>query len=398
MKAYPIILIACICILAANADAAKIGSPVKKVDTFNYVIGTQIIGGSYQFTDEPMIVEAAKAVLDMGSNVAKFQISKTYGGKKSSNVPELNPSINSLVELARDEPAHRKVFDMPFAYYIIWTYPFDSGWWYDGLSEDESKKEYKEIYDLACHLLKTYSGTSKTFFIGHWEGDWHLRPNFDMNADIPPTAIQGMIDWLNIRQKAIDDARRDTKHKDVTIYNYTEVNLTQIGMQGKQCLTTDVLPKTNVDYVSYSSYDSLSSPATLKSALDFIESKLKPKAGIPGKRVFIGEYGFHAVGHSPEKQDELSRQVMRTALDWGCPFALYWELFNNEIGKDGSQTGFWLIDDKGVKQPVYYTHQNFYKWAKKYSADFTAKNKRKPTFDEFRKSAVKYLDSKASDK
>ena len=50
-----------------------------------------------------------------------------------------------------------------------------------------------------------------------------------------------------------------------------------------------------MDYVSYSTYDSLDDiPNKIPRALDYIETKLPAKPGIAGKRVFIGEYGFAA--------------------------------------------------------------------------------------------------------
>ena len=66
-----------------------------------------------------------------------------------------------------------------------------------------------------------------------------------------------MIAWVNNRQKAVDDAKRDTLHREVQVYYYVEVNRVVDAMQGKTRLTNDVLPKTDVDFVSYSSYDSL---------------------------------------------------------------------------------------------------------------------------------------------
>jgi hypothetical protein len=361
------------------------------IDRFNYVIGTQTIGAAYQFTAEPRIVETACAILDMGSNTLKFRMSKDYFGK-NNNVAAANPAIKSLTDLARDEPAHKAVLDMPFADYIIWSYCFSPGWWHSGFSKEDQEKEYREFHEFASYLLRTYSGSGKRFYLGHWEGDWHLRNGYDTGSDagVTPEAIQGMIDWLNIRQRAVDDANRDTPHKDVWVYNYTEVNLVKIAaMQGRPCVTNSVLPHTNVDYVSYSSYDS---GLDLGPSLDYIASKLQPKAGIKGKRVWIGEYGFPAIAHSPAEQDQLSRKVMRAGLEWGCPFVLYWELYNNEIDKDGTQRGFWLIDDKGGKPPVYETHRSYYAWARRFVADFRKAQGRVPTAEEFRKQAVLWLD------
>jgi len=375
-------------VLTAAAGAPGI-EPLSELDRLNWCIGTQTFGAAYRFTRETRLVETAQAILDMGSNVLKFGLEKNYFGP-GRNVDDPDPRVHSLAELAAYEPSHRRVLDMPFAYYIIWAYGFTPGWWSEGFSVADQKLEYDEMRALAAHLLTTYSGSGKTFYLGHWEGDWHLRPSLNPADAVKPEAIEGMIDWLNVRQRAIDDAKRDVPHQAVEIYGYCEVNLVRIAMEGRQSVTTDVVPRTTMDYVSYSSYDS---GLDLIPALDYIESKLPPKPGIPGKRVWIGEYGFPAFAHSPSEQDRLSRQVMRAGLAWGCPFVLYWEMYNNEVGKDGAQRGFWLIDDKGDKQPVYETHHAYYQWARHWATDFRAREGRLPTFDEFREAAVAYLDA-----
>lgn len=171
-----------------------------------------------------------------------------------------------------------------------------------------------------------------------------------------------------------------------------------IRSRGKT-LTNDVLPKTRVDFVSYSCYDSLyhspnPDPVTvsrqLKAALDYIESRLPPKRGLVGKRVFIGEYGFPKELHTPERQAELSKAVGRTAIEWGCPFALYWEMYCNEK-VEGKHRGFWLIDDTGTKQPAYHMHADYYRRAKAGVAEFKRRKGRLPTYNEFREIALPLL-------
>jgi hypothetical protein len=364
-------------------------------DPFPYVLGTQTFGAAYQFTAAARLVETAEAILAMGSATLKFGLSKDYATGPGANVREAMAEVRSLRDLAEKEPAHRRVLDMPFAQYLIWAYPFAPGWWKDGYAKDVSQNQSREIYDLACHLLRTYNGSGKTFYLGHWEGDWHLRDGYDASIDdgITPERVQGMADWLNARQQAVDAARQDTAHTAVQIWNYAEVNLVRIAMQGRKTVTNDVLPKTNVDFVSYSSYDTQSDLKTLTAALDYIASKLPPKPEIVGRRVFIGEYGFPAANHSPAEQERLSRQVMRAALAWGCPFALYWEMYNNEVDKDGRQRGFWLIDDKGLKRPIYETHRGYYEWARAHVAEQTRATGREPTFNAFRDAAVRWLET-----
>jgi hypothetical protein len=46
---------------------------------------------------------------------------------------------------------------------------------------------------------------------------------------------------------------------------------------------------------------------------------------------------------------------MIAAIEWGCPFVLYWELYDNE-GTTDKPGGFWLINEKNEKQPLWHTH------------------------------------------
>jgi hypothetical protein len=65
-------------------------------------------------------------------------------------------------------------------------------------------------------------------------------------------------------------------------------------------------------------------------------------------------------------------------------------MYNNEIDKRG-QLGFWMIDDKGVKQPIYNTYQRFYQQGREYVAEFRKSHGRLPTMEEYDAEAVKFL-------
>ncbi|MBC7804653.1 MAG: hypothetical protein H7145_00690, partial [Akkermansiaceae bacterium] len=285
----------------------------------------------------------------------------------------------------------RAVLDMPFRHYLMWAYP---------LSAEEKRfqpgslaDEYGEMYDLTRYLLRTYGGSRKSFYLGNWEGDWHLTHT---NPDYTPTdaEVRNMIAWVNMRQKAVDDAKRDAPARNVAVYHYLEVNRVVDAMQGKVRLTNKVLPFTKLDFVSYSAYDAFGGKnleTDLTRLLDYIESNVPAKASITGKRVFIGEYGFPAQSHSDAEQDRRSRQVLRASLAWGCRFCLYWELFNNEV-QGGKQVGYWMIDDKNVKQKIYFTHERFYKRARQFVSDFAKKAGRVPTHAEFCRAALPWLE------
>lgn len=360
---------------------------------FNAILGTQAIGGRYHFTQEAPLLESAKLIAEMGSGVMKFSISPQAAfGKTKANVLERDPKLKTLADIARSEPVHRAVLDMPFTHFLIWAYPFTTRGSAGTFRPAERDLEYREMYDFACHLLRTYNGTGKSFYLGHWEGDWHLRPHFVPKKPFPEGYAENFTAWLNVRQQAIDEAKRDTPHERVWLWHYTEVNLVEPFLNGGQCLTNELLPRVDIDFVSYSCYDSLQRVIRddLVASLNHIESKLRPKAGISGKRVFIGEYGFPERRYPPEEQNRKSVETMIAGIEWGCPFVLYWELYDNE-GSTEAPGGFWLINEKNERQPVWHTHQRYFEWARKHVAECIRTTGSTPPDEVFRKDAVAWL-------
>ncbi len=363
---------------AAPDNAAFAGiPPLAPIERYNFVAGTQSTGAGYQFTSEPVLVETARAMLAMGSNIAKFSL-------------EGKSPYKSLAERAKRDRDVQTVFHLPFAHYFLWVAPLSAPYG-DGTPFDPVRLEAqkREMYDLTCYLLKTFSGSGKTFYLGNWEGDWLLT---GMNPDKVPDerTVNNMIAWGKTRQQAVDDARRDTPHRDVAVYHYIEVNRVRDAKDGKVRVTNKVLPETNPDFVSYSAYDARG-PQIEKifpELLDYIQAQLKPKPGLPEKRVFIGEYGLPATrkdSGGPPAQEMMVRSVLLAALRWECPFVLYWQMYDNE------KVGFWLIDDKNVKQPAYFTHAGFLEKAKAYVTAFHEKHHRLPTRGEFGAAAQAWL-------
>ncbi len=340
---------------------------VKGTQEFNFVIGTQSIDPSYQFTSEPELVETAKVILKMGSTVIKTRVS--------------NPKAADL----------KTVLKMPFQTYFFW---FRNTGWENGMSAARKKEEYDAVYGFVSKLLSEHNNSGKTFFLGHWEGDWLLLEDYNAKINAKPARIQAMIDWLNIRQKAVDDAKDNVVHKNVQVYNYVEVNRVRDAMdQGMSRVVNAVLPKTSVDFVSYSAYDSQQlDVGSVHRTLDYIAGKLPKKDGIAGRRVFVGEFGAsaQAVSYNPKEHERRNREYALKFLSWGCPYVLYWEVFNNEV-KNGKQVGFWLINDQNEIQPLYNTFQNLYRQAKVFVATALAEQGRRPTPSEYAKFASREL-------
>jgi hypothetical protein len=392
------IALACFALVHFGAMAGASRPPV-----FSTAVGTQTIGVRYQFTDESALVETAKAIRELGCDTLKIAVTPKYADDYRM---AKDPEIKSALDLIHRKPAFRQVMDMPFRNVMLWLYPFSdkkSGFYKGHIPKPEAEATYKEIYEFTAYLLKTWSGSGKSFFLGNWEGDWHmLKETYDYNLDPTPETIKGAIEWFNLRQKAIADAIRETPHQNVHVYYYIELNHVQKSMDdGRPTIVNRVLPHIKTDYVSWSSYDITTEAAKLGGekgkqrvldALDYIEKHL-PESDIPGKRVFVGEYGFNlqqvADGNA---QKNCSAAIMQWCLEWGCPFVLYWELYCNEIEKStGEHRGFWLIDKNGDKQPAWYLHRDFLKKANRFVEQFEKKNGRLPKQAEYNQAASAWI-------
>ena len=370
-------------VFETNVAAAALVEPA--VDGFNIRVGTQTFAGRYQFTTNSLLVETAEAIRGMGSDTIKFYLGRGFNTQYRIALPA---SISSLTALARDEPSCRRVLDMPFRHTLVWAYCFSTGsdaYWADGMSASERQKEYSELYALTQHLLTAYNDSGRSFYLGHWEGDWYLLPGYATTNNPSVTAIQGMRDWLNTRQQAVDDACRATPHTNVNVYSYAEVNRVRDAMvngtNSNQRLVNKVLPAvTNLDFVSWSSYDGQDlSASELTRTLNYIESQLPTNkaAVITGKRVLIGEYGWGG-SLASSAQEPRTRVYIRNLLNWGVRFILFWEIYNNEPDRS-----YWLIDSSGQKTPCYYLHSHYANLARLRVALFRQDNGRLPTDGEF---------------
>ncbi|TLX75637.1 hypothetical protein E9993_08750 [Labilibacter sediminis] len=389
------------CLIDGKAQQldGEIFDKAPKLEDYNFVLGTQSIGAHYKFTKESYIVEQAKHTLGMGSNILKISLGKNYA--KSYGMKPVS-GVKSTLDLLKKKKDYQEVMDMDFKYIFAWVHTFTPAKWQDGLTSEEKLTLYREMYELTEYVLKTYNNSGKTFLFGNWEGDWLLHSGYDKKSIPSEERIQGMIDWFNIRQIAVEDAKKNTPHKNVEVWHYIELNLALKGMQGEKCIAQSVLPNINPDLVSYSSYEIIKQKETYEdlkkdvgAVMDYIESKLQTKEGIPFKRrVYIGEYGYQ----TNKKQDDndqnfLTKRMMKVSLDLDLPFSLHWEMYNNEYTKAGVSKGMSMISEEGKKKPVYYLHQNYYSAMNDYLKVYKKEHKSYPGYDVFKKKAIQVLDN-----
>lgn len=79
---------------ATTTPVANAANEPLQLAPYNFVLGTHAISGSYQFTADNKLVEQAKKIREMGSNILKISL-----GKNSSEIygiTELTKSTNTL--------------------------------------------------------------------------------------------------------------------------------------------------------------------------------------------------------------------------------------------------------------------------------------------------------------
>jgi hypothetical protein len=323
------------------------------------VIGVTHASGTYHLTDEDFLNEGADQILSLGSRVIKLYLCVPPAENPSMKAYPFNsdwPDARTLVELART-PYFREVFDKPFTTYVLTVYAAGRGghYWRRGVTPEEARDETEQFERLTRHLLTTYRGTGKTFVLSHWEGDWAVRGNFDRRADPEPVAFRGMIDWLRARQAGVDKARAEAEHESVRVFHAAEVNLVAIGMNdGRPTVTDQVLPEAAVDLVSYSAWDTENDPAMLRKALDYIARHAPDRPPFGDRNVFLGEFGQPENERSEAQVRGRLPATIRTAVDWGCPWVIYWQVYCNEarrrpVAANEDVRGFWLLHPDGTK-------------------------------------------------
>ncbi len=359
--------------------------------------------------DTPTQLWAARHIVtELGSDMIKIAIEKRHLEKQGFKI-EGNPS---LTELAGHD-LYRKILALPYRTVFFWAHGQTAFQYY---TPAKAALVYQEFYEFTEYLLTAFNNSGKTFMIGNWEGDWILgAPAAGKGGDCSEESIQRMISWMNVRGKAVEDARKAVAHKNVQVYFYMELNLVrEARVKGLKRMVNSVLPHAKyTDYVSVSSYDiqgmgawdkpqsAASLRAKLFQDLDYVQSMLPPRP-LTGRRVGIGEIGFalvHIKHHYrvDEKQAEIiqARLALESAmvnLEWGVPFWQWWALHNNEVCPDGGFMGFGLIDQRSAgKRRLWYELKAYNEWARDFIEAERSETGRAPSSDSLRQAAILWL-------
>lgn len=324
-------------------------------------LGVAHIGGLYSFSEVDYLNEGAATAHDIGARCIKVGLSLDTDNPSPKLYPFHSnwPVSKTLVELA-DTLHFRTLFARDFDTFILNAFRPGraASYWRENFTAEDEQAEEECFAALTRHLLQTYSNTRKTFIIQNWEGDWALRGNFDPATEPTASATAAMIRWAAARQRGVELARSEFPDSGVRVFHALEVNLVmQAIKQGAPSVTTDVLPHVAVDLASYSAWDTKNSPTDFGGALAFIAKHKRPTPSFPKNGVYVGEFGLPESEATPEKAFERTSELLAVAQQFGCPYAVYWQIYCNEPaskppGGNVDYKGFWLVRPDGTRSPV----------------------------------------------
>lgn len=337
--------------LKSAPEPVDVSRPAKELPT---VLGVCHVAGGYHFTKKDFVNEGADQLAELGTRSIKLWFNRL---EDSYPYNFTWPKVKTMVEIAQLEPFAKVFADPRFDTYFLEAFIAgpDPGYWKRNPGAAKLAEEEQQFYDLSKHLMTTYRGSGKTFVLQNWEGDWAVHSGKDRSGDPKPEAFRAMIDWLNARQRGVDRARAEIGDSGVRVFHAAEVNqVKRCIADGRPGVVDQVLPYTNVDLASYSCYDTQRDPRLFRAALDYIAANLKPKPGIEGCRVYVGEYGVPETASGLPAVQRTLPDVVDISLAFGCPYILYWELYCNEairtpVVKNEDTRGFWLIKPDGTK-------------------------------------------------
>ena len=320
------------------------------------------MAGRYHLGSKPFLIEGAEKLLALGTRVGKFwltpdSIAKSYPFNSQW------PVCTTLLQLAQT-PYFAELFALPFSTFILEAHsPVENGWQSPGQPESFYAKISQEFYELTAHLYRAYARRAVTFVLQHWEGDWLLRGRGGELWNPPPRdwpeRCQRMVLWLKARQAGVTKARAELgKDAQCVVAHAAEVNRVVDAWQGIPTMTREVLPKVEVDLVSYSSYDALKDPLTLWKCLAEIRQFARPSPLYGGQSLYIGEIGIPE-NDQPERIRERWDEWLGVLMAADVRYVLQWELYCNEPSAkaprdaagpvtDPQQVrGFWLVKPDG---------------------------------------------------
>lgn len=325
-------------------------------------IGTTLVAGKYQLTQEPALIEGAKRMLAMGTRVGKFWFEPS---RERSDYPFHSkwPGIGSLVDLARTS-YWNEVFQMPFSTLMLIAHGKSEAGWKDKNAGDTGF--YQGITSafeaLTRQLYQDHGGRDLTIILQNWEGDWQIRGTGE-TWETPPENWKTLCDRfarrLAARQLGVTRARAAAPPgSKLRVLHAAEVNRVTDQWKGIPTMTEQVLPQIEMDLVSYSCYDAMKDGATLYKAIETVRHFAKTTGPHGPGAVYVGEIG---IPENVAKERIAARwdDLLGAAFSARALYIVQWQLYCNELNpkfaphpkipihEEWRLRGFWLIKPDG---------------------------------------------------
>ncbi len=348
------------------------------------ILGTTHVAGRYALTDEPYLIEGARAVRErLGYRHLKlwfYNPENLYHWHSDWNLPD----DYSLAQLAA-HPYYRAAFDFPFESFTLEVFftrkgqrqPRPKGWMIP--PDLDFGHEEKEICELGVHLLETYRDREVTFILQNWEGDWMMRefPGAEWTdpakrPDDCDLRVETFLRWTKARQAGVDCARARVPDSKCRIVHAVEVNRVFDALRGAPTVVSHVLPHVDIDRVAWSAYDGMNrgpegtgdaSAVGTWQGFDIIKhhARTRERDARGRPQVMIGEFGLSEMTRPPDHDlDDILEGALAAGLAQGCRLMHYWELYCNEPDdqslkdraiprnlREDELHGLWLIKPDG---------------------------------------------------
>lgn len=310
---------------------------------------------------------AAERVAEMGTRTIRVAISprNDYGVNPAGAV--------DLVDIARS-PAYDKLFrDSRFQTILLTAYPKGAVEisWANGFTPQEYAAERDEIKRLGNYLLGQPAFAGKTFIIMNWEGD---------NAIYQPyrqSFWDDFTSWIKARAEGVRLARESAPPGSTRLYSGLEFNKIRGSSADRfcgdpaadpvnedplvnRCVIDYVAPRVEVDYYSYSFWQSspdrtnlstLNLKARFKSDLDFALAKVRSmRPEITESNFMMGEVGFDRVWYGECYAANALNEVF-DAFDgdgaFHASYIIFWQIIDNAATTSGIGGHYGLLRANG---------------------------------------------------
>jgi hypothetical protein len=318
--------------IRAQIDAHRPSRLATLPADFNARVGATHVAGKYHFTQKPYLIEGAEKLIELGTRLGKFWFMPN-GGQHDYPFNSTWAKAKNFVELAKMDYWER-VFAMPFKTIILEAHTPNG----DSFKQDKPQNFYDAIThdfaEITAHFYRKFRDRELTIVLQHWEGDWLLR-GAGQKWNPPPVDWQKrceqMQKWLAARQAGVTKARRENSAgAKCRVVHAAEVNRVTDAWKNIPTMTTHVLPGVELDMVSYSYYDAMSSPVTLWKAIEEIRKHARTSGPFGQRAVFLGEVGIPE-NEQRERIAERWDEFLGVALAMNVPYVVHWEIFCNEL-------------------------------------------------------------------